>query len=255
MPRRVHELAKEWGVEPKELTARLEKIGLRNRRAQSTLTDDEVVRASNELGLGDKPQITIGGERMVTAETGQQVVERRVGTKVIRRRAAAPSASDTGEMEPLEPISVQSDSLQPFGAPEPMPEPFEVPPPPPPLPEKTPELSVEAEVRVEAPAVERVAAPPPVEPPPVVRAAPIAPAAAHAAPVKQEASAERPFGPQRARAHRSEEGRGGARSPPVRAQRRLKRRAAAARRPPRHRRSRHRRTPTAERSARRRNAA
>ena len=195
MSRRVHELAKEWGVEPKDLTARLEKIGLRNRRAQSTLTDDEVVRASNELGLGDKPQITIGGERVVTAETGQQVVERRVGTKVIRRRAAAPSASDTGEMEPLEPISVQSDSLQPFGAPEPMPELFEVPPPPPPMPEEIPELSVEAEVRVETPAVERVAPPQPVEPPPVVRAAPTAPKAIPAAPVKQEASAERPFGP------------------------------------------------------------
>jgi translation initiation factor IF-2 len=196
MSRRVHELAKEWGLEPKELTARLEKIGLRNRRAQSTLTDDEVVRAGNELGLGDKPQITIGGERVVMAETGQQVVERRVGTKVIRRRAAAPSVSDTGDMEPLEPISVQSDSLQPFGAPEPMPELFEVPPPPPPLPEETPEPWVEAEVRVEAPPVERVAAPPTVEPPPVVRAAPTAPvAAAPAAPVKPEASAERPFGP------------------------------------------------------------
>ena len=62
---------------------------------RATLTDDEVQRASNELGLGDKPQITIGGERLVTAETGQQLVERRVGTKVIRRRAAAPSAADS----------------------------------------------------------------------------------------------------------------------------------------------------------------
>ena len=98
MPRRVNELAKEWGLEPKELTTRLEKIGLKNKRAQSSLTDEEVGRAASELGLGDKPHVTIGGERVVTAETGQQVVERRVGTTVIRRSrstASPPSASRT----------------------------------------------------------------------------------------------------------------------------------------------------------------
>jgi translation initiation factor IF-2 len=199
MPRRVHELAKEWGLEAKELTARLEKIGLRNRRAQSSLTDEEVTRAGSELGLGDKPQITIGGERVVTAETGQQVVERRVGTKVIRRRAAAPPASDAVELEPLEPISVQSDSLQPFGAPEPMPEPFDIPPPPPPLPEAAPELPVEEVVRVDAavPEVEHVAPPPPVvAAPPAPRAAPPPAATSPATPgTKAEPSPERPFGP------------------------------------------------------------
>ena len=175
MARRVHELAKEWGVEPKELTARLEKIGLRNRRAQSSLTDEEVARASTELGLGDKPTITIGNERMVTGETGQTLVERRVGTKVIRRRAAATTSSDGSEVEPLEPISVQSDSLQPFGAPEPMPELFEVPPPPPVI-EPPAELPVEEVVRAEAPVVEHVVPSPPMEPPPPVRPAPAAPA-------------------------------------------------------------------------------
>ena len=65
MTRRVSELAKEWGLEPKDLTTRLEKIGLRNKRAASSLSDEEVLRAANELGLGDKPQITIGGERVV----------------------------------------------------------------------------------------------------------------------------------------------------------------------------------------------
>src|SRR5271167_995312 len=110
MPRRVNELAKEWGLEPKDLTTRLEKIGLRNKRAQSSLSDEEVQRAATELGLGVQPQITIGGERMVTAETGQQLVERRVGTKVIRRRAAASAAAgtDSDGLDLLEPISVQS---------------------------------------------------------------------------------------------------------------------------------------------------
>src|SRR5512143_1331890 len=130
MPRRVNDLAKEWGLEAKDLTARLEKIGLRNRRAQSTLTDDEVQRAMNELGLGDRPQVTIGGERLVTGETGQQLVERRVGTKVIRRRAALTSGGDDGSpIEPLEPIGMQGEVLQAFSAPESLAEPFEIPPP------------------------------------------------------------------------------------------------------------------------------
>src|SRR5215475_365774 len=201
MPRRVNDLAKEWGLEAKELTARLEKIGMRNRRAQSSLSDEEVQRAATELGVGEKPQITIGGERLVTAETGQQVVERRVGTKVIRRRAAAPSGGGPA-LEPLEPISLQADALQPFGAPEAMPEPFEIPPPLPPLPEETTELPLDEAPRSEAPVVEEVA---PVAPPPRPAAAPAAAAAAPAAaaasapaaaPAKApETTPERPFGP------------------------------------------------------------
>jgi translation initiation factor IF-2 len=205
MARRVSELAKEWGLEPKDLTARLEKIGLRNKRAQSSLSDEEVGRAASELGLGDKPHVTIGGERVLTAETGQQVVERRVGTTVIRRRAAAtPAAADSALLEPLEPIGVQSDSLQPFGAPEPMPEPFEVPPPLAPLPpasaDEPPELLLDETARSEAPAEEPtppttrarpVVDVPPVPPPPP----PAATAPAASAAGRPEASLERPFGP------------------------------------------------------------
>jgi translation initiation factor IF-2 len=163
MPRRVNELAKEWGVEPKDLTARLEKIGLRNRRAQSTLTDEEVARAAAELGLGDRPQVTIGGERVVVGETGAAVVERRVGTKVIRRRAAASDVADEGLLAPLEPIGADSEVLQAFGAPEPLAEAFEVPPPLPPMPEPPPlpEPPVIEPAPVEVPV--QVEAPPPVE--------------------------------------------------------------------------------------------
>jgi translation initiation factor IF-2 len=194
MPRRVSDLAKEWGLEPKDLTVRLDKIGLRNKRAQSTLSDEEVQRAASDLGLGGQPQITIGGERMVTAETGQQLVERRVGTKVIRRRAAAAPAlgADTDGLDLLEPISVQSDSLQPFGAPEPMPEPFEIPPP---LPEEMPEPAFVEPVRAEAPVPEQPvvtprSAPPPVAPPASRAATPVVARRRHG-----PASPERPFGP------------------------------------------------------------
>lgn len=207
MSRRVHELAKEWGLEPKDLTVRLEKIGLRNKRAQSSLSDEEVQRAAEELGFVEKPQVTIGGERVVVGETGNAVVERRVGTKVIRRRAAATPESEPGLLEPLESIGVQGEVLQAFGAPEPLPEPYEVPPPLPPMPEPLIEEPAPEPVHVEevasAPAAETPAETPP--PPPVVARPPAPAPPPPRPPVKTpvvertiapaEPSLDRPFGP------------------------------------------------------------
>ncbi|HSP98777.1 MAG TPA: translation initiation factor IF-2 [Candidatus Dormibacteraeota bacterium] len=204
MSRRVHELAKEWGLEPKDLTIRLEKVGLRNKRAQSSLSDEEVQRAAEELGFVEKPQVTIGGERVVVGETGNAVVERRVGTKVIRRRAAATPESEPGLLEPLESIGVQGEVLQAFGAPEPLPEPFEAPPPLPPMPEPLVEEPAPERVHVEeatsAPAAETPAEAPP---PPVVARPPAPPPPKP--PVRTtvvertiapaEPSLDRPFGP------------------------------------------------------------
>ncbi len=212
MSRRLQELAKEWGLEAKELSARLEKIGLRNKRAQSSLTDEEVQRAADELGFGDKRQVTIGGERVVVGEAGQAVVERRVGTKVIRRRAAAQPAPSELPLEPLEPIGLPGEVLQAFVAPEPLAEPFEVPPPPPPpLPETIDEVPEEAppmdvappEPVAEAPAADvpppapPVAAPPPPPAPaaPVQPKAPARPAAPPVTAAPAEPSLDRPFGP------------------------------------------------------------
>ena len=214
MSRRVHELAKEWGLEPKDLTTRLEKIGLRNKRAQSSLTDEEVQRAAEDLGFVEKPQVTIGGERVVVGETGAALVERRVGTKVIRRRAAATPDSDPGLLEPLESIGIQGEVLQAFAGAEPLAEPFEVPPPLPPMPEPIIEEPVAPPppVHVEEatpPAVAEAPAEAAPPPPPVVArpAAPVAPAPPAAPkPVKTpivertitsaaEPSLDRPFGP------------------------------------------------------------
>jgi translation initiation factor IF-2 len=230
MSRRVHELAKEWNVEPKDLTARLEKIGLRNKRAQSSLSDEEVQRAAEELGFVEKPQVTIGGERVVVGETGAAVVERRVGTKVIRRRAAA-TESDNDLIEPLESIGVQGDVLQAFAGHEPLIEPYEVPPPLPPMPETLVEEPEPEPVHVEpapaAPVAEASAEA--VSPTPATPSAPAAPpvAARPAAPAgaktTREAAGRRAAddddrarrtvaGPsvrsQGARSHRSQEGRG-----------------------------------------------
>ncbi len=42
MSKRIHELAKEWNVQPKDLLAGLEKLAIRGKRSQSSLTDEEV---------------------------------------------------------------------------------------------------------------------------------------------------------------------------------------------------------------------
>ncbi len=206
MPRRVNELAKDWGLEPKDLSARLEKIGLRGRRAQSSLTDEEVQRAATELGLGERPQITIGGERVVVGETGNTLVERRVGAKVIRRRATAATEAgpETGLVEPLEPIALDGEPLQVFGTAEPLAEPLEVPPPPVELAE--PQLVAEEAVQIVSSAPEPLGVPtPPPPPPPQPSKIPVpAPPARRAegtvtpSPVPErpaQPSLERPFGP------------------------------------------------------------
>ncbi len=185
---RVHELAKTWEMESKELLAHIERLGIEGKRSQSSLTEDQIERLQTELGLG-QPQVTVGQERVKTGDTGQQVVERRVGTKVIRRRARPQSEPISSAVEPLQPLGVQSDVLEAFAAPEALPpvhgdEPFTMPVPvdvgsgtaddaAAPLPPVEPPVE-------EAPPVEAKDAAPPVEtaPPLVEPEAPAAPVAA-----------------------------------------------------------------------------
>ncbi|MBN1363392.1 MAG: translation initiation factor IF-2 [Syntrophaceae bacterium] len=71
MPKkRVHELAKELGLESKVLIARLEKIGISVKSASASLDEGEVERAKKELTAGEL----------------REVVEQRIKTTVIRRR-------------------------------------------------------------------------------------------------------------------------------------------------------------------------
>jgi len=91
---RVSVLAKELGLELKDLTAHLDKLGIRGKKSQSTLEDDEVARVKAALAAPARPQVVVGKEkvvadRVVTTEEAQAhetVVERRVRTNVIRRR-------------------------------------------------------------------------------------------------------------------------------------------------------------------------
>ncbi len=96
---RVHLLAKELGIETKDLIAQLDRLGMRGRKAQSALEDDEVARVRTALAAQEKPQIHVGEEKIVAdrmvksedegsggAEAHETVIERRVRANVIRRR-------------------------------------------------------------------------------------------------------------------------------------------------------------------------
>ena len=96
---RVHLLAKEIGIETKDLISQLDKLGMRGRKAQSALEDDEVARVRAAFAAQERPQVHVGEERIVAdrlvkteeegeraAEARETVVERRVRANVIRRR-------------------------------------------------------------------------------------------------------------------------------------------------------------------------
>src|SRR5581483_2637776 len=102
MSKRIHELAKEWNVLAKDLIAGLEKLGIRGKRSQSSLTDEEVARVRESLGLTPRPTVSVGTERVVAErvvterDTGaeqlvtarEQTTETRLRGNVIRRRTA-----------------------------------------------------------------------------------------------------------------------------------------------------------------------
>ena len=114
---RVHLLAKELGVETKDLIAQLDRLGLRGRKAQSALEDDEVARVRSALAAQERPQVHVGEEKVVadrmvktedethrSAEARETVVERRVRANVIRRRVnrteIAPAEAPSPALEP-----------------------------------------------------------------------------------------------------------------------------------------------------------
>ena len=98
---RVHLLAKELGIETKDLIAQLDRLGIRGRKAQSSLEDDEVTQVRAAFAAQEKPHVHVGEEkvvadRVVTADdqslgeihARETIVERRVRANVIRRRTS-----------------------------------------------------------------------------------------------------------------------------------------------------------------------
>src|SRR5262245_17193332 len=102
MSKRIHELAKEWSQNPKDLLIVAERVGIRGKRPQSTLTDDEVTRLRDGLGITPRPAVTVGSERVVAERVVtqrdssadqlvtaiEQTTETRLRPNVIRRRTA-----------------------------------------------------------------------------------------------------------------------------------------------------------------------
>ena len=88
MPKkRVHELAKELNLENKELIAHLEKIGITVKSHSSSLEDDEVEKIKDVLLAGES----------------RQIVEERIKSTVIRRRAVRTPKDTPAPEEPDHP--------------------------------------------------------------------------------------------------------------------------------------------------------
>jgi translation initiation factor IF-2 len=125
--KRIQELAKEWGMPVQAILAQLEKIGVTGKKPQHVLTEKELGRVKVRLGLTPPPTPVVGQERLVSERviaqqakgrtemltTTEQVIERRVGAHVIRRR--------TTKIEtPQEPTSIpqeQPSAMVPEAAP------------------------------------------------------------------------------------------------------------------------------------------
>jgi translation initiation factor IF-2 len=131
---RVHLLAKELGIETKDLIAQLDKLGMRGRKAQSALEDDEVARVRAVLTAQEKPQVHVGEEKIVAdrlvkgedeadgTEARETVVERRVRANVIRRRVnrtevapneASPATTDAAKSSGAEAAAPQLEPAAP----------------------------------------------------------------------------------------------------------------------------------------------
>ena len=83
--KRVHELAKELGLENKDLIAHLERLGITVKSHASTLEDNEIERVKEDL----------------QATSPRQIVEERIKTTVIRRRAVrTPVEAGPGRRSP-----------------------------------------------------------------------------------------------------------------------------------------------------------
>src|SRR5262250_507909 len=95
--KRIHELAKDWNVSTKDVLAKIERLGIRNKKSQSSLTDEQIAKVREALGLRDKASVTIGAERVIAERvvtekdaseeqmvtSREQVVENRVRANVI----------------------------------------------------------------------------------------------------------------------------------------------------------------------------
>lgn len=135
MPRkRIHELAKEWGVDTRQAIAKLELVGIHGKKAQSTLTDTELTlvregeapKADSTLVLG---QDKVVAERVVTevdqnehlVTAREEIHENRIRPNVIRRRTKRVEVHEEPAPPPTpEPVFTAPSLEEPFAAPPPI---------------------------------------------------------------------------------------------------------------------------------------
>ena len=143
---RVHQLAKQLEIEPKDLIAQLDKIRIRGKKPQSSLDEPEIEAVKAAIAATEKPKVTVGEERVVVDRTitaededmgevqaHEKVVERRVHANIIRRRRSTvelvtrkpihlvqPPAEEeeladqeTGETTPQEGVPVETSAHEP----------------------------------------------------------------------------------------------------------------------------------------------
>ncbi len=100
MPRkRIHELAKELGLETRQFIAKLERVGVTGKNPRSTLTDDEIAQVHAGAAPQPNPALVLGEEKLVAERvvtevdqnehlvtSREEVRENRIKPDVIRRR-------------------------------------------------------------------------------------------------------------------------------------------------------------------------
>ena len=131
--KRVYELAKELGIENKDLISRLEKMGIVVKSHSSALEDSDVERIQREYFAGEP----------------QEIEEKRIKSTVIRRRAVRIPAEEVSVSEPeegvppveaeaQEPLPVEPPPITAASSPKPLIKPEETPTPAEPAPAKLP---------------------------------------------------------------------------------------------------------------------
>ena len=113
---RVHQLAKQLEMEPKDLIALLDKIRVRGKKPQSSLDEAEIEAVKAAIAATEKPKVTVGEERVVVDRTitaedqdmgevqaHEKVVERRVRANVIRRRRSTVELVTRRPIHPVPP--------------------------------------------------------------------------------------------------------------------------------------------------------
>ncbi len=98
--KRIHELAKEWGVETRQVLAHLEAQDVFGKKAQSTLTDSEAENVQKSILPDQSPSIVLGEEKVIAERVvtdldkqkahvitaREEIRENRIRPNVIRRR-------------------------------------------------------------------------------------------------------------------------------------------------------------------------